>query len=294
MSPPDRRDDVHGPASVVVADEPGLSFELALATDVGSERENNEDAFGFFVESKASVVFAVADGVGGYEGGELASRMAIDGTLDSYRGSPAAFGPAKRLARAAQRANIAIYDRAVVVTELSRMATTLTAVAVEGGVLHAVHVGDCRLYLVRDGRITQLTKDHTVAAGRVRLGVLAKEKLRTHPERGTLTRSVGTELIVAVDRLATPLVQGDKVLVASDGLHGKLTDDELAEIVQRERAPVACRALLDAANVRGTEDNLTAVVYTQTGEVAPAPAPGGAARLLELLTAPFRRTTKPG
>jgi len=274
---------------VVPDDAEGLSFDLALATDVGTDRENNEDAFGFHVESSTSVVFGVADGVGGYEGGELASRMAIDVALEAYRNSPGQWGAAKRLLRAAQRANIAIYDRAVVVPELSRMATTLTAACVEGGVLRAVHVGDCRLYRIHGGRITQLTKDHTVAAGRVRLGVLAKEKLRTHPERGTLTRSLGTELIAALDRLATPLAQGDKVVIASDGLHNKLTDDEILEIVADADAAGACRTLLDAANRKGTDDNLTAVVFVQNGPVAAPTGGGGRARLIELLSAPFRR-----
>jgi protein phosphatase len=275
----------------VVTPETGLElgFELALATDVGSEREDNEDAFGFHIEGPGSVVFAVADGVGGYEGGELASRMAIDGVIGAYRTSPADWGAAKRLSRAAQRANIEIYDRAIVVTELSRMATTLTAVSVDGGVLHAAHVGDCRLYLIRDGKITQLTKDHTVAAGRMRLGVLTKEKLRTHPERGTLTRCLGTELIAAVDRLATELMQGDRVVVSSDGLHGKLTDEEILEIAEGRDPKDACRALIDAANDKGTEDNLTAVVYSQTAVVTVPQRGDGRARLREILSAPFRR-----
>jgi serine/threonine protein phosphatase PrpC len=284
--------DTTAPLTIEAEHRQSAAFELAIASDVGTERNNNEDAFGSFVESPTSVVFAVADGVGGYEGGEVASRMAIDETLDAYRKAPLSWGPAKRLARAAQRANITIHDRAVVVTELRRMATTLTAASVDAGVLRAVHVGDCRIYLIRAGRMTQLTKDHTVASSRVRLGVLAKEKLREHPERGTLTRSLGPELIAAVDRIATPLAQGDTLLIASDGLYNTLNDDELLACASENKnsAPDSCRALIELANHKGTSDNLTAAVFRQVGPVAEVRRGGLRARLDGLLGARFRRT----
>ncbi len=256
--------------------EPGQSwgFDLALLTDLGNERSNNEDCYGFFTEGDASVVFAVADGVGGYEGGELASEMAIDVALAAYRNSPREWSADKRLSRAVQSANIEIRDRAMIVTELSRMATTLTAVSVDGGALTAAHVGDCRLYLIHDGQLLQLTKDHTVAAGRTRLGLLSKEKLRTHPERGTLTRSVGSELIVAVDRITRPLAKGDVLVVASDGLYATLDDAELVALATNGSSAVACRALVDRANEKGTMDNLTAAVFRQTSEPVVRPKSG--------------------
>ena len=128
-------------------------FDLALLSDPGTDRRGNEDACGHFIDGPQTVLFVVADGIGGYEGGEIASRMAVDITIDGYRESPPAWGAAKRLQRAVQRANIEIHNRALVVPELRRMGTTLTATVVEGGRLSAAHVGDCRLYLVRRGRI---------------------------------------------------------------------------------------------------------------------------------------------
>ena len=173
-------------------------YDVFVLTDIGNERENNEDCVGFSYEGGDSVVLVVADGVGGYEGGEQASRMAVDVTLASYREQGTDVAPEKRLYRAAQQANIEIYDRAIVVTELRSMSTTLTAVAIEGGMLHAAHVGDSRLYLIREGKITQVTKDHTVIAEKVRQKRMSAEKARQHPDRGTLTRSLGRELIAAV------------------------------------------------------------------------------------------------
>src|ERR1700753_575777 len=144
------------------------SWEVRFASlsDTGTLRPHNEDACGTFSEGPRHVLAAVADGVGGEEGGEVASRTAIEVTLRTYKLHPAAWGPLKRLYRAAQQANIEIHDRALIVTELRRMATTLTAVVVEDGVAHAVHVGDSRLYLLRDGALTQKMKDHVVSGER--------------------------------------------------------------------------------------------------------------------------------
>jgi protein phosphatase len=249
------------------------AFELALLSDVGTNRENNEDSCGHYVESPESVIFAVADGIGGYEGGEVASAMAIAVTIESYRESPPAWGPSKRLHRAVQRANIEIHNRALTVPELRRMGTTLTAAVVDAGVLHAAHVGDCRLYLIRRGKIRQITKDHTMVQERVRMGLMSVDRARHHPERSALTRSIGHELIVSVDRITLPLAQHDRLIVCSDGLHGVLQDRELEQMVRDHGADEACRRLVEIANQRGTADNLTVGVFTMLGETAAVAAP---------------------
>ncbi len=251
------------------------AFELALLSDVGTDRPDNEDCCGHFIEGPESALFAVADGVGGYEGGEIASRIAIDTTLSAFRESPREWGAAKRLARAVQAANIEIHDRSLVVPELRRMATTLTAVAVEGGRLAAAHVGDSRLYLVRGGRITQITKDHTMVGERVRMGLLSEAGARTHPERSILTRSLGRELIVSVDRISMPLRREDTIVLCSDGLYNALENREIAELAGGNPPRDACRVLIDRANERGTADNLSAVVFRMMAETAPADSPGG-------------------
>jgi serine/threonine protein phosphatase PrpC len=230
---------------------------FASLSDTGTRRGHNEDACGTCVESPTHVLAAVADGVGGEEGGEVASGMAIDVTLRTYKLSPAAWGPLKRLYRAAQQANIEIHDRALVVTELRRMATTLTAVVVEGGVAHAAHVGDSRLYLLRDGTLTQKTKDH-VASG----------------EQGVLTRSLGRELIAAVDRLSFPVVAGDTIVLCSDGLYNVLGDEEVRQALGSDDPAESCNVLVTTANARGTPDNLTAVVMKISGQ-PPIKEPAG-------------------
>jgi protein phosphatase len=247
----------------------GPTFEVALLSDVGTNREGNEDACGhWYDESEDALLFAVADGIGGYEGGEVASAMAIEITLEAYRESPPAWGPAKRLQRAVQRANIEIHNRALTIPELRRMGTTLTAAVVTNGVMHAAHVGDCRLYLIRNGRISQITKDHTAVQERVRMGLMTAAQARHHPERSGLTRSVGHELIASVDRIMLGLEQHDRLILCSDGLHGVLEDRELELAVRGLGAEAACRRLIETANERGTADNLTVAVFTMKGETS--------------------------
>jgi protein phosphatase len=237
---------------------------LALLSDVGTDRPDNEDSCGHFIESHDSVVFAIADGVGGYEGGEVASRMAIDITLEAYRESPPAWGAAKRLHRAITRANIEIHDKALTVPELGRMATTMTAVTVEKGMLSAVHVGDCRLHLIRHRQISQITKDHTMVADRVRMGVMSAARAKNHPERGMLLRSLGHELIVSIDRIAMPLLERDRLILCSDGMYNVLDDKELESLTRGVDPETGCRNLIDTANRRGTADNLTCAVFRMT------------------------------
>jgi PPM family protein phosphatase len=250
----------------------GVRF--ATMSDPGTERGDNEDACGWYVESQTHVLVAVADGVSGEAGGEIASRTAIDVTLRAYKESSASWGALKRLYRAAQQANIEIHDRALVVTELRRMATTLTAVVVEGGMVHAAHVGDSRLYLIRGDTIVQKTKDHTVAGDRRRMGLLSAERAKNHPERSILTRSLGRELIAAVDRISFPIAGGDVLLVCSDGLYNVLEDEELRQTTADKDASKACTDLIEAANACGAPDNVTVAVVQITGRAPESQPPG--------------------
>lgn len=262
---------------------PAYAFDAAVISDVGTEREGNEDHGVFVRETATAGVVAVADGVSSYAAGEVASRTAIEATLRAFR-EHEGLRPDKRLYRSVQQANIEVYDLAVVVPELLGMATTLTAMAVERGQLTVAHVGDCRLYRVRDGKVTQLTKDHTVVGERVRFGLLSEARARAHPDRSVLTRSLGRELIVAIDLITTSLVQGDVVILCSDGLYNVLDEAHMERIVRDVEAPAACRTLIDAANGRGTIDNLTVAVLRMTGATPDGPpAAGLGARLRRLV-----------
>jgi PPM family protein phosphatase len=254
-------------------------FDVALLSHPGTARTNNEDACGRHHEEPHRILVVVADGLGGYEGGEEASRLAVEVTIEAFRESPVAWGSAKRLARAVQQANIAIHDRAMIVTELRHMRSTVTAIVVEGRELYVAHVGDCRLYLVRGASLLQLTKDHTVAAGRARLGLVRDDQVVAHPDRSTLTRCLGEGLIVAIDRIARALQGGDLLLICSDGLYTALDEPTLHELATTGSAEEACRALIDRANAGGAPDNVTAAVLRMPDVLAPPEPPSFTERL---------------
>jgi protein phosphatase len=245
--------------------ESGASdVRVALLSEKGPVRAANEDSCGHRAAAATTLV-AVADGVSGYQAADVASQMAIEVTLEAWAQQDQTMRPEARLARAAQEANIAIYDRSMVVPELRGMATTLTAVAIADGRLAAVHVGDSRLYLVRAGRALQLTKDH-------RSGKVA------------LTRCVGRELIVAIDKITRPLDAGDVLVMCTDGLHNFLRDAEIARLVTGPAPADACRALIDAGLAAGADDNLTvAVVHAGAGAPARPRATGLGERLRRLV-----------
>jgi PPM family protein phosphatase len=227
-------------------------------SDVGRVRSGNEDS-----HFCGQTVFAVADGLGGHQGGEVASAAAVEplAGLDG-RSFKDAGEAAEALAAAIREANEAILERAAGDPALYGMATTVTAAAAGDGYLQLAHVGDSRAYLLRGGTLEQLTTDHTVVGELVRRGRLTPEQAAIHPERSILTRAVGLDPRVPVD-LPDPLElePEDQVLLCSDGLTEAVADGRIAELLSA--APdghAACRALIDAANDAGGPDNITVVL----------------------------------
>jgi protein phosphatase len=227
-------------------------------SDVGRLRSGNEDS-----HFCGQTVFAVADGLGGHQGGEVASAAAVEplARLDG-RSFKDAGEAAEALAAAIREANEAILDRGAGDPALYGMGTTVTAAVAGDGYLQLAHVGDSRAYLLRGGTLEQLTTDHTVVGELVRRGRLTPQQAAVHPERSILTRAVGLDPRVPVD-LPDPLeVQpGDQVLLCSDGLTEAVADGRIAELLST--APdgqAACRSLIDAANDAGGPDNITVVL----------------------------------
>jgi PPM family protein phosphatase len=236
-----------------------LEIEFSQLTDVGCVREENEDAVGYWPHEEG-VLFAVADGLGGYQSGEVASALALDVLAREMDRAPGSWSLSKRLRRAIQEANLAIHSKSITVPELRGMGTTLTATALVGGSLVAGHVGDCRLYLLRDGVLQQLTKDHTWVAEQVDYGILSPEEASTHPRRHWITRCLGRDLIVGVDVLSLDVRPSDILLQCSDGIHTLLPETVIAEVLQTASVQAACGSLVERARDRGGDDNLSAQV----------------------------------
>ena len=225
--------------------------ELTLAAVDGT----NEDAVAHWW-CDGHLVLAIADGVGEHSAGQVASAMALEVVGRELSTSPADWSLTKRVRRAVQAANIEVYQKGVTVPELRRMATTLTVTAIEGRTLLAAHVGDCRLLLYRDGRLTQLTKDHTRAwEDPLAVGVNGSANGTRH---AALSRSLGHELVVSIDFLTMELALGDRLLQCSDGVHGALAEDELLELMEAHPPEAACHAIVRRAHEVDAGDDASA------------------------------------
>lgn len=210
-------------------------------------------------------IYAVADGLGGHEAGEVASRLAIDTLLaEAPRGADA-----KGLARAARSANRAVIQAAEQGRGREGMGTTLTAAMVDGTRVAIAHVGDSRAYLLSGGELIQLTDDHSMVADMVRAGTLSEADARWHPNRSVITRALGTDPDMTAETYEVDAAPGDRLLLCTDGLHGMVPDERIAAILGDTADPsAAVRRLVDAALDAGGQDNVSAVVVDLAGERA--------------------------
>jgi protein phosphatase len=230
----------------------GRSTALSHA---GRRRRHNEDAY--VVEPP---LFAVADGMGGAKAGEVASSLAA-AALQETDGEGSS-GEA-RVAALIQEANRRVFRRATEDRDVSGMGTTMTVALVEGERVVIGHVGDSRAYLFRDGRLEQLTEDHSLVAELVRSGKLTPEEAEIHPQRAVITRAVGTEPDVDVDTFSIEGAPGDLFMICSDGLTDMIDEETIREAVEENRPDLqqAAKALVNAANRVGGEDNITVVFF---------------------------------
>jgi len=224
-------------------------------TDPGKKRRRNEDAYVI-----APPLFAVADGMGGAQAGEVASGLAA-GALEESRADG---GGERRVIELIQEANRRVHERATTDATTAGMGTTITAALVEpdGRVVFG-HVGDSRAYMLRDDRLEQLTDDHTLVAELVRRGELSPGEAEVHPQRSVITRALGTDPDVDVDAFSIAAKPGDVYLICSDGLSSMVESSDIEQILRRHRDDLAAasKALIQAANRGGGEDNITAVLF---------------------------------
>lgn len=246
------------------------SLTLGSLTHVGMKRSNNQDAFCALAGSNApagtQALLAVADGMGGHKGGEVASNMTINGlvgrlttgtTPDTDR--PDANQLKSQLISAVTDINAEV-NRAAEQPKTQGMGTTLTVAVISGDQMILAHVGDSRAYVLRKGELAQITKDHSWVAEEIARGALTADQARDHPRRNIVTRAIGIEPQVQVDTTEVRLREKDVILLCSDGLHGLVEDDEIADLLSRNEPRRACQELVDRANELGGNDNTTVVV----------------------------------
>lgn len=256
-----------------------LFFDTAVLTDTGMVRENNEDSSlaldmsepnSFGAESYG--VYLVADGMGGHQAGEIASEMAvriISTTLvDSLRQATELPSPSQLVKQAIEKANTEIHDLASSNPQLFAMGTTVTLGLRLDNELYLGHVGDSRAYLVRKGKIQQLTEDHSLVAFLVKEGAITPEEAKTHPERGMILRCLGVSDKVTVDtyhqadnEYKLTLLSGDSLLFCTDGLTSYVSDNEILDCLRKGNdSHSVCRELVNMANTRGGGDNISVIV----------------------------------
>ncbi|HEX5450644.1 MAG TPA: Stp1/IreP family PP2C-type Ser/Thr phosphatase [Gaiellaceae bacterium] len=232
---------------------------FAAKTDPGRKRRGNEDAF-----VCKPPLFAIADGMGGAQAGEVASALAADALRERPEGA--------NVTDLIQEANRRVHNRASTDASTSGMGTTITAAIVEDdGTIIFGHVGDSRAYLLREDRLEQVTNDHSLVAELVRRGELSPAEAEVHPQRSVITRALGTDPNIDVDTFAIEAKPGDLYLICSDGLSDMVDGGDIEVILRTHRSNLdeAARALIQAANRAGGEDNITAVLFETVGDEEP-------------------------
>jgi len=234
-----------------------MKLRQSARSDVGKTRDHNEDNFGIGegepVEQMGELL-VVCDGMGGHAAGEVASQIAVETILAVYYGDTGENRP-QALEQAFERANAQIYARGQ-----GSMGTTGVAALLHHDALHIANVGDSRAYLVRDGEIRQISRDHSFVGDQVAAGLITADQARLSPHRNVITRALGYQPEVSVDLFRLPLQIGDIIVLSSDGMHGLVLDEEIRETVTSMPPDQAVQRLIDLANSRGGTDNITVVV----------------------------------
>ncbi len=245
---------------------------VASASDVGRVRTQNEDSFAVldsrYLGGAYDLAMIVADGMGGRNAGEIASKSAVEAVTQAILNNAGAVDAPSLLRFAVETAHIAIQQRAEQNPLYEGMGTTLVVALVRGKQLWVAHVGDSRAYILRDDELVALTEDHTFVAEQVRAGGMSLEQARHSRFRHMLTRAVGTNADYTPDVCAIALQPGDAILLCTDGLTGMVSEQEIAHLLRRYRSRPerACQSLIDAANASGGQDNITVVLAVDVGE----------------------------
>lgn len=259
-----------------------MGIELGIRSDRGCVRDSNEDSIGFSRPEDpaelgdAGVLLVVADGMGGHSAGEVASRLAVETLIAGYAIDSA--DPQAALVRAVRQANQAIRDAAARDPALQGMGTTCTALVVRQGRAYCAHVGDSRLYLVRDGSILQLTEDHSAVFDLVKRGMLDRDLARQHPDRNVIVRALGSRADLEVAAWPRPLFvrHDDRFVVATDGLHDLVEDAEIMAAVMNHPPDSACERLVALARERGGHDNISVGILHVRSHADPDGRPAAA------------------
>lgn len=254
------RHDIHAPLK-------NYHLEVATATDVGLCRSVNEDSIRLIIpndkdiQTKKGILALLADGMGGHQAGEVASQQAITIIEQAYHAGPV-LNPAETLRQAFKQANASVLQLSKELKACQGMGTTLLALVIRQGYAWFAHVGDSRLYLIRNAQCRQLSTDHTIVQEMLDSGLITQEQAAKHPNRNIITRAIGTQYQVKVEATDKPirLEMGDVLLLCSDGLYDLVDDSEITSTVSTHEPAASCSSLVDLAKLRGGYDNISIIL----------------------------------
>jgi protein phosphatase len=273
------KESVHETVALI---QPGkFDVVVSMSSDVGCVRELNEDS-GAYIQPddpellrNKGLLVVVADGMGGHSAGEVASRLAVDVVTRAYYEDGG--DPRSALEKAFHEANREIHKAAENDASKNGMGTTCTALVLQNGTAISAHVGDSRLYLVREGSIYLMTEDHSAVMEMVKAGLITLEQARHHPEKNVILRAMGShpEVEVTTWQEPFPIRAGDRFLLCSDGLYDLVEDEEIKGLVMRSAPQTACESLIALAKERGGHDNITVGIVSlkPEGEADPRSVP---------------------
>ena len=241
-----------------------MKVKVGSRSDIGLVRQSNQDValdlVAPYAPLEAECLMIVADGMGGHAAGEVASSIAVDELVKTISSSSVKNPDVGLILKeSVTHANAAVYE-AGKLPENRGMGTTLTAALVVKSKLYVANVGDSRCYLLRNGKLKQITEDHSFVSEKVRSGELTPEEARNHPYRNVITRAIGLDLLVKVDIFTETLSDKDSILLCSDGLYPLVSDVDIIEILTNNKPPVACDRLIAKANAHGGNDNITVAI----------------------------------
>jgi serine/threonine protein phosphatase PrpC len=249
-------------------------MKYGFSSEVGRVRKINEDAYYVPGRDQDLLLFMVADGMGGHQAGDIASKEALKAMVEFFNKQPDDSykqNMPKALSDAISYTNDKVFNIANKTSEYAGMGTTMSVVVITGSKMYTAHIGDSRVYIYREAKLLRLTEDHSIVAELIKNGELTEEQAKTHPQRNIITRAVGTDYNVSADIAEWDLYPGDVILLCTDGLTGLVSDEEILKYVSNymESPQTVSEKLAQLANERGGYDNITVVVVNtsdDTGE----------------------------
>ena len=230
---------------------------LGFVSDVGNVRTLNEDYYGY-LQDKDYSIYAIADGRGGHNAGEVASKIAVEETINVFKKT-------RSITEAIRKANEKIYLLSVEDKKLSGMGTTITVAVIENNNIEIGHVGDSSCFVIDGDEIIKITRDHSLVQELIEIGSITEEQAKTHPNRNIITRALGTNDTIDIDVYKLELTGKEKFILCTDGLSNYIEQDEMLAIVNKEDCKKACLDMVELAKSRGGRDNITVIVFEGEG-----------------------------